>query len=82
MIDIQDIPDQMLFRVINEGGNINWNFFALKVVIARLKLKLSASGVNEATMHQCCTDLREFFRKSSNITHAKNDFKIIMERFG
>ena len=81
MIDIQDISDQTLFRVISEGDNISWNFFALKVVIARLKLKLSVSGVNEETIQQCCTDLRELFRKSSNISNAKKDLQIIVEQF-
>ena len=81
-MDILNIPDQTLFRVINEGGNVNWKFFALKVMISRLKLKMSLSGNKEAVMQQCYADLRELFAKSGNIPNAKNDFQIIVEQFG
>ena len=82
MINIQDISDQTLFRVINEGGDMNWKFFALKVMISRLKLKLTMSGNKEEVKQQCYTDLRELFLKSNNIPNAKNDLQIIMEQFG
>ena len=81
-MNIQDISDETLFRVINEGDDMNWNFFALKVMISRLKLKLTISDNKEEAMQQCFTDLRELFSKSSSIPNAKNDLQIIMEQFG
>ena len=79
---MQDISDQTLFRIIYEGGDVNWNFFALKVMISRLKLKMTMLGNKEEVRQQCYSDLRELFRKSSNIPNAKNDFQLIMEKFG
>ena len=81
MIDIQDISDEILFRVINEGGDINWNFFAIKVMISRLRLKLLMSNNKEDVMQACYSDLRELFRKSSNIPNAMKDIQMILERF-
>ena len=81
-MNIQDISDQTLFRVINEGSDTNWSFFALKVMISRLKLKLTISENKEEAMQQCYTDLRELFRKSGNIPNAINDLQIIMDKFG
>ena len=82
MINIQDISDQTFCRVINENNDISWNFFALKVMISRLKLKLLMSDNKIETLQQCCAELRELFRKSSNIPNAKNDLQIIVEKFG
>ena len=81
MINVQDITDNMLLNVIQEGHEIEWNFFALKVMILRLRLKLNMSGYNEAAKQECYADLRSLFRKSSNIPSAKRDLKIIFERF-
>jgi hypothetical protein len=78
MADIRDIPDDVLLRIISEGGEINWNFLALKVMILRLKLKLSMMD-NETVRQQCCNDLRELFRKSSLIPNAKKDLQMIVE---
>ena len=82
MINIQDISDHTLLCVINKGGDINWNFFALKVMISRLRLKLIMSDNKEEAMQQCCDELRELFQKSKNIPNANNDLKIIVDKFG
>ena len=86
MIDVQNIPDQTFLRVISEGKDLNWEFFALKVMISRLKLKLSMTAHEEApkrelTQQQCCKEMRDLFSKSRNIPNAKKDLQIIIELF-
>jgi len=81
MINIQDISDQTLYRVINEGHDVKWNFFALKVMMTRFRLKLSMSENKEETMQECFIDMRELFCKSSSIPSARNDLQIIVEQF-
>jgi len=81
VINIQEISDKTLFRVINEGHNMEWDFFALKVMILRLRLKLSMSENYDETMQQCYTDLRVLLHKSSNVPSAKKDLQTIVENF-
>ena len=81
MINIKEINDSTLFKIINESDDINWNFFALKVMITRLKLKLSMIN-DEKTKQECFSDLRDLFGKSVNIPNAKKDLQIITDRFG
>jgi len=60
---------------------LEWNFFALKVMISRLKLKLVMTN-NEVLISECCSDIRDLLIKSSNIPNAKKDLQLIVERFG
>ena len=78
--NIQDIPNNTLLRLITESSDVHWNFFALKVMISRLKLKLSMDS-NEETMDQCCDELRELLHKSRGIPNAIKDLQIITDRF-
>lgn len=78
---IQNISDDTLFRIINESGEIDWNFFALKVMISRLKLMLNMAGNTEEAKHQCCEELRKLFDKSANIPNANRDLQKIIEIF-
>ena len=80
MINIQDISDQTLLRVINEGGDVDWKFFALKVMISRLKLKLTISDEAEA-VQQCCNEMRDLLRRSRSVPNAKKDVQYIFEHF-
>ena len=79
MNNLNNIPDEALMRIITETG-VDWNFFALKVMISRLRLKLSMSN-DEETTQQCCNELRELLYKSRNIPNAIIDLHIIRERF-
>ena len=86
MINLQDISDKTLFRVINESSGVNWNFFALQVMISRFKLKLSMIDENkvkqrEEMIQQCCSEMRELFFKYKNIPNAIKDIQTIMQRF-
>ena len=81
MTNITDISDSALIRIINESDSINFNFFALKVMISRLKLKLSLGHNDEDTQHECVNDLRDLFRKSKNIPNAIKDMQMIIEKF-
>ena len=80
MADIQNISDHTLLRVIHESDDVNWNFFAIKVIIARLRLKLSLNSDDEA-IKESIDNLRDLFRRSSNIPNAIKDLQIIVERF-
>lgn len=82
MAEISEISDNTIFRVINEGQNVEWNFYALKVMIMRLRLKLTMSDNLEETNQQCFTDLRNLFFNNRNIPNVKKDFQIIVEKFG
>ena len=78
---MENIPDNVLVRIIYESDNINFNFFALKVMISRLKLKLSLDH-NENTKQECINDLRDLFHKSKNIPNAKKDIQLLIEKYG
>ena len=80
MLNIQNISNQTLFRVIKKGQDVAWNFYALKVMIMRLRLRLSIAG-NEKEVELCCDELRELFYKSENIPSARKDLQIIVDRF-
>jgi hypothetical protein len=80
--DIQNLSDEILFRVIHEGGDVNWSFFALKVMISRLNLKLSMADNSDKALEECYADLRHLFNRSRNIPNAIKDLQIIMELFG
>jgi len=82
MTNIQDITDNTLFRVITESGDVHWNFLALKVIISRLKLKLRMANDSSEALQECYVELRELFRRSGNIPSAKEDMRIVVERFG
>lgn len=84
--NLQEISDKVLYRVINESDDVNWNFLALKVMISRFKLKLLMIDCNkinqrEEMIVQCCTEMRELFLKCKNIPNAKRDIQTIKERF-
>jgi len=78
--NIVDIPDSTLISIIYDSDNVTFNFFALKVMISRLKLKLSIEN-DELTKQECVNDLRELFRKSKNIPNAIKDMKMIVEKY-
>ncbi|MDR1866580.1 MAG: hypothetical protein LBR08_13555 [Bacteroidales bacterium] len=78
---IDQIPDDTLLSIINKANELTWNFLALKVMLARLKLKLSMMD-NDIARQQSCRDLRDLFRKSRNIPNAQKDMQLIAEQFG
>jgi len=87
MIDIDNISENALQSVIKDSVHVNWDFFALKVMISRFRLKLSMIDnhkVNqrEEVIQQCCTEMRELLRKSKHIPSVKKDLQIIVERYG
>jgi len=87
MTNINDITDATLLRVISEGSDKNWEFFAVKVMISRLKMKLSLAYNRNANdfeqiKQQCCNEMRDLFGKSKHIPNARNDLNIIAEQFG
>jgi len=81
LINIQDISDQTLLRVITEGGDVDWKFFALKVMISRLKLKLHYMADDQDIVQQCCTEMRELLKRSRNVPNATKDLLLIIEQY-
>ena len=82
MANIEDITDDILFRVITESTDVHWSFFALNVMISRLKLTIAMSEDKEEAKRQCISDLRELFTRSRVIPNAKKDLNLIIELFG
>ena len=81
MTEINNISDETLYRIINEGADVNWNFFALKVMITRLRLKLKMSTNHDEALQQCFADIRNLFHKSANIPNANKDLQLIVEMY-
>jgi len=81
MINIRDISDQTLSRVINKSHDVTWNYYALQVMLMRLRLKLSMADNKKEALQFCCAELRELFNKSENMPNAKKDLKTIVEQF-
>ena len=84
--NLQEISDKVLYRVINESDDVNWNFLALKVMISRFKLKLLMIDCNkvnqrEEMISQCCTEMRALFLRCRNIPNAIKDVQTIRDRF-
>ena len=86
MTEIQNISENMLFRIVYESEHIKWSFFALQVMIARFKLKLSltqqeASKQREEDIRQCKLEMLELLNKSKSIPNAMKDIQTIGELF-
>jgi len=87
MIDIENISNNTLLCVIKDDNYENWEFFALKVLISRFKLKLSMIDEHKVKQRkemaqQCCAEMRELLVKSQFIPRAYSDLQTIMERYG
>ena len=81
VLNIQEITDNTLYRIITEGSEIKWNLFALNVMISRLRLKIKMTKNQEQAISECIKDLRDLLRRSSSIPNAKKDFQIIENLF-
>ena len=76
--NIDKISNDVLKNVILNPNNHNWKFFAIKVILTRLNLKMKMNAGNEAIMLECCNELRDLLRKSSNVPNSQSDLEIII----
>ena len=75
---IDSIPNEVLVQVINNSNEYSWNFFALKINLTRLKLKLSMYKDDSAVIAECCSELKKLLKKSANVPNSQTDLKQIL----
>ena len=75
---IEQIPEETWQYIILNSNDFMWNFFAIKIILTRLNLKLKMFPNNPALMEQCCAELRDLLKKSVNIPNAQKDIDQIL----
>jgi hypothetical protein len=75
---IDRIPDDVLIHVIRHSGDFSWNFLAMKIILTRLTLKLAMPDGDQSTLPECCDELRNLLKKSTNIPNSRTDLKQIL----
>jgi len=72
---IDKIPNDVLLKVITHSKDYSWNFFALKIILTRLNIKLS---MNNKAVQECCDELRNLLKKSINVPNSQTDLNTIL----
>jgi len=75
---IDKIPDDALLHAIHYSNDYSWNFFALKVILTRLKLKMSMFEGDPSIKETCCSELRNLLKRSANVPNLQIDLKLIL----
>ena len=75
---IDNIPNDMLINVIRNSNDFTWNFFAMKIILTRLKLKITMSDGDNTIFPECCNELKNLLKKSINIPNSQADLKQIL----
>ena len=75
---IDKIPDDVLIHIIRHSNDFTWNFLAIKIMLTRLNLKISMSKDKDAVLLECCNELRNLLKNSSNIPNSQADLKQIL----
>lgn len=78
---IDKIPDSVLIHVIQHSNDFLWNFLAMKIILTRLNLKIfmfQDQDDEENILQQCCAELRNLLKKSTNIPNAREDLKQLL----
>ncbi|MDR1673794.1 MAG: hypothetical protein LBS09_10110 [Bacteroidales bacterium] len=78
MIEIDKIPDSVWTHVIFHSKEFSWNFLAVKIMLARLNLKIDMHKSNTSIIQECCGELRGLLKKSANIPNARADLEQII----
>ncbi len=76
---IDNIPDNVWIYVIRHSNDFSWNFLAMKIILTRLNLKIVMFQDADGILQQCCAELRNLLKKSTNIPNAQKDLKQILE---
>ena len=75
---IDKIPDNVLLHVIRNSNDFLWNFLAIKIMLTRLNLKLVMYKNAEPVLQECCVELRNLLKNSSNIPNSQTDLNQIL----
>ena len=75
---IERIPDDMLIHVIRHSNEYTWHFFAMKIILTRLSMKMKMHDNDQSVMPECCSELRNLLRKSANVSNSQADLKQII----
>lgn len=75
---IDNIPNDMLVHVIRNSNNFTWNFFAMKIILTRLNMKLKMNDKDQSVASECCSELRNLLKKSISVPNSQADLKQIL----
>jgi hypothetical protein len=75
---IDRIPNDVIVHIIRNAKNYTWNFFAIKILLIRLDLKIKMHHNNQSILPECCNELRNLLKKSFNIPNSQEDLKQIL----
>ncbi|MDR1156662.1 MAG: hypothetical protein LBL04_18310 [Bacteroidales bacterium] len=75
---IDMIPNDVLIRVIRHSNDFSWNFLAMKIILTRLNLKIAMHDSDQTVLPECCDELRNLLKKSTNIPNSRADLKQIL----
>jgi len=75
---IDRIPNDRLLHVICNSNDFNWNFFAMKIILTRLNMKITMYNNDNSILHVCCDELRNLLKKSVNVPNSQADLKQIL----
>ena len=75
---IDRIPDEKLIYVIHNSNEFKWNFFAVQIILTRLRLKITMFENDHSILPGCCEELRNMLKKSSGVPNLLEDLKQIL----
>ena len=75
---IDSISNDTLLYVIKNSNKFSWSFFALKIMLTRLNLKISMNFENKNLLGECCDELKNLLKKSINVPNSQADLKQIL----
>ena len=75
---IDSIPNDKLIHVIRNSHDFVWNFFALKIILTRLNMKITMYKGDKSILPECCDELRNLLKKSANVPNSQADLNQIL----
>jgi len=75
---IDMIPDERLIHIIRHSNDFTWSFFAMKVILNRLNMKITMYKDDRSILPVCCNELRTLLKKSVNVPNSQADLKKIL----
>lgn len=75
---IDNIPNEVLIHVIRHSTDFSWNFFALKIILTRLNLKILMYKGDSSVFPECCDELKNLLKQSACVPNSQADLKQIL----
>ena len=75
---IDNIPNDVLIHVILNSNDFTWNFFALKIILTRLNLKIIMCKGDSSVFQECCSELKRLLKQSIFVPNSQADLKQIL----